>query len=250
MARFAASAAVIPRLHWRRGTFARLLPYLSVTNQGLISLVNEFSRTIRRVTMRASLSTRNLLTVAAMAASLYTAAQAQQKQDFSKSVSAFPNVIGPYEPRHVQPPSFANSDRTNQILKDGKLMLSLNDAVAMGLENNLDLVIARYNLPIADTDILRTKSGQATRGVSTGLVQGTPGGGVGSIGSTGSQGGGAGGTSTAAGGAGTGAGGIVTSTLGVGPSVDNFDPILTSGLGVEHSNTPQSNIVFTGVSAL
>ena len=83
-------------------------------------------------------------------------------------------------------------------------MLSLSDAVTLALENNLDLEIARFNLSIADTDILRTKSGAEVRGVATGLVQGTPGGGVGGFGS-GASGGGAGGTSGGAGGAGTGA---------------------------------------------
>jgi hypothetical protein len=136
------------------------------------------------------------------------------------------------------------------LLRDGKLMLSLNDAIALALENNLDLVIARYNLPIADTDILRTQSGAALRGVNTGLIQGTPGGGAGAIGNTGAAGGGAGGTSAAAGGAGSGIGGIVASTLGVGPPIDSFDPILTSSFGLQYTNTPQSNIVFTGVPAL
>ena len=59
------------------------------------------------------------------------------------------------------------------------------------LEDNLDLAIARYNLPIANTDILRTKAGGFFRGVNTGVVQGTPGGGVGGFG-TGAPGAGAG----------------------------------------------------------
>ena len=61
------------------------------------------------------------------------------------------------------------------------------------MENNLDIAIARYNLPIADTDVLRTKAGGIFRGVNTGVVQGTPGGGIGGLGS-GAPGGGAGGT--------------------------------------------------------
>ena len=55
-------------------------------------------------------------------------------------------------------------------------MLSLNDAVALALENNFDIAIARYNLDIANTDILLAKSGGTVRGVSTGLLTGTPGG--------------------------------------------------------------------------
>src|SRR5438309_4270418 len=101
-------------------------------------------------------------------------------------------------------------------MQNGKLMLSMDDAIALAMENNLDIAIARYNLPIADTDIMLANAGQATRGVNAGVVQGTPGGGVSPIsvsptGTTGSKGGGAGGTTTGAGGAGTGSSGLVTS---------------------------------------
>ncbi len=172
---------------------------------------------------------------------------ADAQQDYSKSAPIFPNVAAPYTPRRVPMPNLANSPRVDQLLRDGKFMLSLDDAIALALENNLDLVIARYNLPIADTDVLRTKSGASVRGVNTGIVSGTPGGGVGSIGNTGASGGGAGGTSAAAGGAGTGTSGLVSSTLGVGPPIDSFDPIVTSTLNIQHSNTPQSNTFIAGV---
>ena len=64
----------------------------------------------------------------------------------------------------------------DQLLRDGKMYLSMDDAVAMALENNLDIGIQRYNLSIADTDILRTSSGAVALGVNAGLLQGTPGG--------------------------------------------------------------------------
>ena len=90
--------------------------------------------------------------------------------------------------------------RLDSLMRDGKLYLSLRDAIDLALENNLDLVIARYNLPIAQMDILRTQAGGQVRGVNTGVVQGTPGGGLGASGA----GGGAGGTTGGAGGAGSG----------------------------------------------
>ena len=62
------------------------------------------------------------------------------------------------------------------MLRDGKIYLSLSDAVTLALENNYDIAIARINLDIADTDILRAKAGSTLRGVSTGLVTGTLGG--------------------------------------------------------------------------
>src|SRR5215813_14957974 len=107
-------------------------------------------------------------------------------------------MLAPYEGRTLRSPKLQNSARIRQLIKDGKLTLSLNDAVALALENNLDLAIARYNLDIADTDILRAKAGSQIRGVATGLVTGTPGGGQGGFG-TGATGAGAGGTAVGAG---------------------------------------------------
>lgn len=172
-----------------------------------------------------------------------------QQMNFAKSARPFPDVIAPYLPRHVPPPNMSNSSRTAQLLRDGKLYLSLDDAVALALENNLDLGIARYNLLIADTDLLRTKAGGIFRGVNTGVVQGTAGGGVGGIGA-GSAGGGAGGTAAGAGGAGGGAGGQVSSTLGAGSNVDSYDPTLNGQLNVEHSVIPLPNTVTLGVPSV
>ena len=176
-------------------------------------------------------------------------ARSAQMVDYSKPRSHIFNPIAPYTPRHVPEASFQNSPRIEQLLKDGKIMLSLDDAIALALENNLDLAIARYNLSIADTDILRAKAGAATRGVSTGVVQGTQGGGVGGFGA-GASGAGPGGTSVGTGGAGAGTGGIVQSTSGVGPSVESFDPFLSGTLQLEHSRTPQNSLFITGVPTL
>ena len=132
----------------------------------------------------------------------------------------------PTLPATVPEPDLANSPRLQHLIRDGKLYISLQDAIALALENNLDLAIARYNLPIADTDIQRTKAGGSFRGVNTGVVQGTPGGGVGGFG-TGAPGAGAGGTTGGAGGAGAGAAGLVQSTLGIGTPVQSYDPIVT-----------------------
>jgi hypothetical protein len=71
--------------------------------------------------------------------------------DYTKPASHFPNLIAPYQARHLAPPNLANTSRIDQLMHDGKLYLSLNDAVALALENNLDIAIARYNLNIART---------------------------------------------------------------------------------------------------
>src|ERR1700723_16848 len=147
--------------------------------------------------------------------------------NYAKPVSHFPNPIGPYRPRHLGEPNLANSARIDAVMRGGKIYLSLNDAIALALENNLDIAIARYNLNIADTDVLRAQAGASILGAPLGVVQNTPGGGVGGIGAQ--VGSGTGGTTLAAGGAGAGAGGIVGSTAGglFGPLITSFDPILT-----------------------
>ena len=176
-------------------------------------------------------------------------ASAQNLVNYANPARSFPNPFAPYLARQVPPPSFGNTVRIENMLKDGKLRLSLSDAVALALENNLDLAIARFNLSIADTDILRAKSGEAVRGVATGLVQGTPGGGVGGFGN-GAPGAGAGGTSGGAGGAGGGASGLVQSTLGVGTQIDTFDPIISGGMNIDHATFPQSSKILSGVQSL
>ena len=157
--------------------------------------------------------------------------------------------ISPYMAARVPEPVLTNSDRLQSLVRDGKLYVSLQDAINLALENNLDLVIARYNLPIADTDILRTQAGGSFRGVNTGVVQNTPGGGVGGLGS-GAPGAGAGGTTGGAGGAGAGANGLVQSTLGTGTAVPSFDPQITGNAGIEHLTTPLSNLQLNGVPTL
>ena len=154
--------------------------------------------------------------------------------NYSKPVRHFPNPIGPYTSRRVDPPNLANTTRIDSLMREGKLYLSVNDAIALALENNLDIAIARYTLNIADTDVLRAKAGAQILGVNVGIVQNTPGGGVGGIGTQ--VGSGTGGTSLGAGGAGVGVGGIVGSTAGglFGPLITSFDPILTGSFQSDH----------------
>ena len=163
-------------------------------------------------------------------------AQSLPVMNYSKPVSHFPNPIGPYTPRHLAAPNLANTARIDGLMHDGKLYLSLNDAIALALENNLDIAIARFNLNIADTDVLRARAGAQILGVPVGIVQNTPGGGVGGIG--GQVGSGTGGTTLGAGGAGAGAGGLVGSTAGglFGPFITSFDPILTGTFQSDHAN--------------
>jgi outer membrane protein TolC len=152
---------------------------------------------------------------------------------------SFRDPFAPYTPTNVPEPRLSNTPKLDDLLRDGKLYLSLDDAVTLALENNYDIAIARINLDIADADILRTRSGATFRGVSTGLVTNTLGGSTSTI----TGGGGPGGTSSAAGGAGTGANGLVLSTNGGGPQPYSFDPALTGTGEYERATTQGTSAI-------
>jgi outer membrane protein TolC len=160
-------------------------------------------------------------------------------KDYSKPRSAFPNVLAPYRSQDVDPPKLSNTPRIEDLIHDGKLTLSMDDAIALALENNLDIAIARYNLNIADTDILRAKAGDSILGVNAGVVQNTPGGGTGGL--SGTVGSGVGGTSIGSAGAGTGTNGLVSSTLGIGVPLTSFDPVLSGTLQADHNTVLSSS---------
>ena len=128
-------------------------------------------------------------------------------RDYSKGTRWFPQIFAPYKPIHVNEPKFVNAPRVNDLIKDGKLYLSLQDAIGLALADNVDITVERYVPWIAETDILRTLSGGTARGLN--------------------------GTGTA-------------STLGSGP-VAGFDPVFTSNLLWERSSFPVSNPFLSGV---
>jgi outer membrane protein TolC len=81
------------------------------------------------------------------------------KYNFTNGPRAFPTLLKPYQPISVQPPERTNSPRIGQLVRDGKLALSLQDAVELALENNLDIAVQRYYPWVADASILKTKAG-------------------------------------------------------------------------------------------
>lgn len=168
-------------------------------------------------------------------------------RDFTRPRSHIPNPIAPYESITVEPTKLTNSPHLHDLLRDGKIYLSLDDAITLALENNFDIAIARYNLDIADTDIMRAKSGQGgLLGVPTGLVTGTQGGTGGSL----TVGGGPGGTTAGSGGAGTGNAGLALSTNGAGPAPEVLDPIIAGTVQYERATIPQSSTFITGANTL
>jgi outer membrane protein TolC len=147
--------------------------------------------------------------------------------------------FSPYMPSTAPELNLNNSPRLQNLIRDGKLYISLNDAISLAIENNLDLAYFRYNFPIAQTDVARTKAGGLVQGVNTGIVQGSTQGGFG--------GSSAGSAAASSGSSAAGAGGIVTSTLGAGTAVASFDPYLSFNGFVDHNVTVEGNQFQVGV---
>ena len=148
----------------------------------------------------------------------------------------FPNVISPYFSPAVPEARLSNSGRLHSLIRDGELHLSLEDAIAMALENNLDIAVARYNISYAQTDVLRTQGGGAARGFagsfqSGALFAGALGGGV-SSGGSGSSGRGGGVTGSAG-----------ATQLGGG----SFDPSVFFSMGWDRNTSPLGYTVVAGV---
>ncbi len=80
------------------------------------------------------------------------------------------SMIKAYSYPRVQPLSLANSSKLHDLIQNGKLVLSLEDAIELSLENNLDIGVARYQLPLAQLDVLRANSGGAARGIQGAFV--------------------------------------------------------------------------------
>src|SRR5258706_9338616 len=73
-----------------------------------------------------------------------------------------------YQWREAPSVNVSNSGRIDALMRAGQLYLSLNEAISLSLENNIDLEIQRYNFALADTDLYRARSGSPIRGVSAG----------------------------------------------------------------------------------
>ena len=157
------------------------------------------------------------------------------RMDFSNT-RAFLHVFAPYYAPFVPAPQLDNSRRLEDLIVDGKLTLTLDDAIALTLENNLHIAVARYDLPIAQTDLLRAKAGGATRGVagspqSTTLFAGSLGGGVGGSARVGD----------------VGAGGLLGGAINAVRPSRCCDPNLYVSYGWSNAVTPLNYTVVSGV---
>jgi len=141
------------------------------------------------------------------------------------------SITGPYRPKLPAPINVTNSSRLESLLRGGNLYLSLQDTVALALENNLDLEIQRYGLQVADNYLARARAGGYATPVSTSVF--AP---VASV-------------TGAAPSAGLQAY-VTAGATQIGNAPPNFDPTLTGALGFAHNTTPQSSSFVTGTAAL
>jgi outer membrane protein TolC len=155
----------------------------------------------------------------------------------------FPKITAPYRAFPLPPVEFTNSDRIRRLVRGGKLYLSLSDAIALALENNLDIAVSRYDLMMAAVDLFRTQSGAAARGIAGATI---PSGlfGAGAIGGGIGPGAAAIGTS-GAGGAGTG--GVSGTSVG---AASTFDPIFSVDYSANHARTPLNITSLVGAEQL
>src|SRR5438309_1159005 len=90
-----------------------------------------------------------------------------QTPDYSANPKWFPNIASAYKPQRTPPVDLNNSKALSEMVHDGKIELSLQQLAAAVIENNLRLGVDRYNNYFAQADLLRTKAGQAARGVQS-----------------------------------------------------------------------------------
>jgi outer membrane protein len=156
-----------------------------------------------------------------------------------------PVIVRPYEAPHIPPARLKNSDRLHSLIRGGKLYLTVQDAIALAIENNLDLELDRYGPIAAGWQLERQEAGGPLRGVTGGnslVNQATSGQGVaGSQLSAGLAGGG--GNSSSG-----GAGAAVVSQIG--PITPNLDPVLQNATAFSHTTTPQPNTIQSQTAAL
>ena len=169
-----------------------------------------------------------------LAAAPWTYAQQDRKEDTaprldSESPHWYSRFSNPYQPRVIPPVNVSNTTRLDSLLRAGNLYLSLADAIALAVENNLDVEVQRYEFEYANADLLRAKSGASIQGIPTNVGSGMPTGAGGLIGNLN--------TGLASSGA--------QSSLPAGVS---YDPTFTGLVNWGHASTPLSNTVVSGLT--
>lgn len=155
-----------------------------------------------------------------------------------------PLLVRSYRPTSVPPVNTRNSDLLHSLIRAGRLYLTVQDAIAVAIENNLDLEVDRYGPLSAEWSLQRAEAGGPLRGVTNGSTlvnQATSGQGV-----AGSQA--AAGLSTSNSGTVGGNGGAIISQIG--PVTQTLDPALQNATVFSHVTTPEPITIQSGTAAL
>ena len=152
-----------------------------------------------------------------------------------------------YVPTGVAAISFEDSPRIERLMRAGRIYLSLRDAIALALENNLDIEVARLNPKLQQSNLMRASAGALLRNISSSITSGPSSASLGilsganSLGSTG--------TATSS----TGTTGGVLSGLSVqlaGSAIPNLDPVVFVSAQLQHTTAPQTSTFYTGTTFL
>lgn len=87
--------------------------------------------------------------------------------DYSHGKRMFPNFFSVYSPMRIPPPDLTNAPALTSMVQDGKLNLSLEDAIGLALADNLDIQVQRFQPWFGQTDLLRTEGGGTPQGQFT-----------------------------------------------------------------------------------
>ncbi|HSM77921.1 MAG TPA: TolC family protein [Bryobacteraceae bacterium] len=188
--------------------------------------------------------------VALFAAWLCAASQLPAQQGPSEEPSvrverpAGPVLLRTYQGATPPPSRTTNTDRLHSLIRAGKLYLTVQDAIALAIENNLDLQVDRYGPLSASWQVERAEAGGPLRGVTGGnsvVNQAQSGQGV--VGSEIS----AGLANSGGGGNGSNGNAIVSQ---IGPVTSNLDAVLQSTMLWSHASFPQENTVVSQTPTL
>ena len=174
------------------------------------------------------------------------AADPPQQQSAADSNGIFARITNPYRAVEQPPINLNDSTRIENLLRAGNLYLSLQDAIALALENNLDIAIQRYGPQLADAAMRQAEAGGFARGVSTTVTAGPSSASVSSAGTT--PGANVSATALASNATASAVGASVISSSG--PAIPSLDPTLTGALNWGHLTTPQSSAFVTGTNSL
>jgi outer membrane protein TolC len=187
-----------------------------------------------------------------LAPALFLAFAAAAQQPPAWEVPSTGGLTSAFRVPAVAPLHLENTPRLDSLFRDGRINLSLEDAIALALENNLDLELVRYAPRLAQTDLLRAQAGSSLRGVPLSVREGPAGLGAPTTGPNGTLGGG----NTPGLGALSGPGvqtdlSIIGSLpLSTGPAVPGFDPAIVGTVGWNHTSDPQNSAFLSNIRSL